>query len=132
MKKVLIIGTLHLKEKMLKYKEETEQNNPGWEVRLPVMDYYAEAKTALDVIKKNIELIKWADEVRMFWDGFPVNMGGLSLLMEQMAYNLGIFPGAIKFGSKGLHVYGHSLEPLAMRAGNHELAEKFNEFKKNM
>lgn len=66
------------------------------------------------------------------WGGFPVNMGGLSLLMEQMAYNLGIFPGAIKFGSKGLHVYGHSLEPLAMRAGNHELAEKFNEFKKNM
>ena len=72
MKKVLIIGTLHLKEKMLKHKEETEQNNPGWEVRLPVMDDYAEAKTALDVIKKNIELIKWADEVRMFWDGRSV------------------------------------------------------------
>jgi thymidylate synthase len=65
------------------------------------------------------------------WGGFPVNMGGLSLLMEQMAYNLGIFPGAIKFGSKGLHVYGHSLEPLAMRAGNHELAEKFKMFKEN-
>jgi thymidylate synthase len=69
------------------------------------------------------------------WDlynGFPVNIGGLSLLMEQMAYNLDILPGAIKFGSKGAHVYGHALEVLALKAGNSELAEKFNEFKRNI
>jgi thymidylate synthase len=66
------------------------------------------------------------------WGGFPVNMGGLSLLMEQMAYNIGIFPGAIKFGSKGLHVYSHSLDVLAMRAGNHKLTQAFKNFKRRI
>jgi hypothetical protein len=69
--KVLIIGTLHLKDKMLKHKEFLESHDKC-EVRLPVMDDYSECKSALDLIKTNIERIKWADEIHMFWDGRSV------------------------------------------------------------
>jgi len=54
------------------------------------------------------------------WDayaGFPVNMGGLALLMEYMAGELGVNPGALSFCSKGLHVYEHSISQLNMRCG---------------
>jgi len=64
------------------------------------------------------------------YGGWPVNYGGLALLLEETAYDLGIFPGFIKFSSKGLHVYGHAIEPLVMRSGNTEVVERFNKIKK--
>ena len=64
------------------------------------------------------------------WGGWPVNYGGLALLLEETAYDLGIFPGFLKFSSKGLHVYGHSIEPLVMRSGNDEVIERFERIKK--
>jgi thymidylate synthase len=54
------------------------------------------------------------------WDayaGFPVNMGGLALLMEYMAGELDVKPGALSFCSKGLHVYEHSIDQLMARCG---------------
>ena len=54
------------------------------------------------------------------WDcysGFPVNMGGLALLMEYMANELEVYPGALSFCSKGLHVYEHSIGQLMARSG---------------
>ncbi|MCK9371448.1 thymidylate synthase [Candidatus Dojkabacteria bacterium] len=54
------------------------------------------------------------------WDlhsGFPVNMGGLALLMEYMAHELEVFPGALSFCSKSLHVYEHAIEQLISRTG---------------
>jgi len=68
MKKILIFGTIHLKDRMLKHKEYLGEC--GDIVRLPVLDDYSgECKTALDIIKKNISEIKWCDEMHMFWDG---------------------------------------------------------------
>lgn len=54
------------------------------------------------------------------WDayaGFPVNLGGLALLMEHMAHELEVKPGALSFCSKGLHVYEHSIDQLMSRCG---------------
>jgi thymidylate synthase len=54
------------------------------------------------------------------WDayaGFPVNMGGLALLMEYMAGELGVNPGSLSFCSKSLHVYEHSIDQLMNRTG---------------
>ena len=54
------------------------------------------------------------------WDafaGFPVNMGGLALLLEYMAHELGVAPGALSFCSKGLHVYEHAIGQLLARTG---------------
>ncbi len=54
------------------------------------------------------------------WDayaGWPVNMGGLALLMEYMANELEVGVGALSFASKGLHVYEHAIEQLKSRCG---------------
>jgi nucleoside 2-deoxyribosyltransferase len=66
-KRVLIIGSLHYKEKMERHKKLLEEMNR--EVKLPVLDDYTDCRTALDVIRANIERIKWADIIHMFWDG---------------------------------------------------------------
>lgn len=47
------------------------------------------------------------------WGGFPVNLGGITLLNEYVAESLGdVEPGPIAFMSKGLHVYDFALDPL--------------------
>ena len=51
------------------------------------------------------------------WDlygGFPVNMGGFTLLNEYMAQELVIEPGPLSFTCKSLHCYSFQLEPLKM------------------
>lgn len=63
------------------------------------------------------------------WGGWPTNYGGIALLLEEMAYRIGILPGVIKFGSKGLHVYGHTIEPLIMRSGQYDLIERLENIK---
>ena len=69
------------------------------------------------------------------WDcysGMPENLGGIALLLHYMAGELGVEEGAIVAISKGLHVYGHSIEPLALRSGNSEIAERFKKIKENL
>jgi len=54
------------------------------------------------------------------WDlygAFPGNMGGITLLMEYMANELGIEVGSLAFSSLKLHCYSHSLEVLKARLG---------------
>ena len=54
------------------------------------------------------------------WDcygGWPENMGGLALLQEYMAQELGVKIGALSFTSKGLHAYDFQLEALKGRIG---------------
>lgn len=49
------------------------------------------------------------------WDlygGFPVNMGGFTLLNEYMAQELEVEPGPLSFTCKSLHCYDFQLEPL--------------------
>jgi thymidylate synthase len=41
------------------------------------------------------------------WGGFPTNLGGLQLLKEYMAREIGIQDGGIVAFSKGLHLYEH-------------------------
>ena len=42
------------------------------------------------------------------WAGFPVNMGGLQLLKEYMAGEIGVADGTLNAFSKGLHLYEHT------------------------
>jgi len=44
------------------------------------------------------------------WSGFPVNLGGLQLLKEWMARELGLEDGTLNAWSKGLHLYDFSME----------------------
>jgi thymidylate synthase len=41
------------------------------------------------------------------WGGFPTNLGGLQLLKEYMAREIGVRDGCIVAFSKGLHLYEH-------------------------
>lgn len=41
------------------------------------------------------------------WAGFPVNMGGIQLLKEYMASEIGVDDGSLIAFSKGLHLYEH-------------------------
>jgi len=41
------------------------------------------------------------------WGGFPTNLGGLQLLKEYMAKEIGVGDGTIVAFSKGLHLYEH-------------------------
>jgi len=41
------------------------------------------------------------------WGGFPTNMGGLQLLKEHMAKEIGVDDGGLIAFSKGLHLYEH-------------------------
>jgi thymidylate synthase len=54
------------------------------------------------------------------WDlfaGFPENMGGITLLQEFMASELGIEVGTLSFSSLGLHCYDYQLDVLKQRLG---------------
>jgi len=44
------------------------------------------------------------------WAGFPVNLGGLQLLKEYMAKEIGVEDGSMVCLSKGLHLYDHCWE----------------------
>lgn len=49
------------------------------------------------------------------WDlyaGFPENMGGMTLLNEYIAEQLGIKPGPLCFTSAGLHLYDYQIDPV--------------------
>jgi thymidylate synthase len=41
------------------------------------------------------------------WGGFPTNLGGLQLLKEHMAKEIGVNDGSLAAFSKGLHLYEH-------------------------
>ena len=49
------------------------------------------------------------------WNGFPANLGGLQLLKEYMACEIGVSDGEIIAASKGLHLYDYVWELAALR-----------------
>jgi len=54
------------------------------------------------------------------WDlyaAFPENMGGITMLMEYMANELGIEVGTLSFSCLKLHAYEHAMEALIARIG---------------
>lgn len=42
------------------------------------------------------------------WGGFPSNLGGLQLMKEYMASEIGVKDGEIVAASKGLHLYDYT------------------------
>ena len=44
------------------------------------------------------------------WGGFPANLGGIQLLKEYVAAEIGVEDGEIIATSKGLHIYGYSFD----------------------
>lgn len=63
--KITIIGTTSYYNKMVLHAAMLEAN--GHEVRLPAFDDHPEL-TEMGICDHNLELIKWADEVHVFWD----------------------------------------------------------------
>jgi thymidylate synthase len=51
------------------------------------------------------------------WGGFPVNLGGLELLKQYMAAEIGVENGTLMAASKGLHIYDHCLRYVRLRRG---------------
>jgi len=51
------------------------------------------------------------------WGGFPVNLGGIQLLKEYMADEIGVDDGILVASSKDLHIYEHTWLVAGMRIG---------------
>jgi thymidylate synthase len=51
------------------------------------------------------------------WGGFPLNMAGLSMLMDQMCVDSNLEPGKFIYHSKGLHLYEYSWSSALARLG---------------
>ena len=49
------------------------------------------------------------------WSGFPANLGGIQLLKEYMAAEIGVEDGEIIASSKGLHLYDYVFELAELR-----------------
>lgn len=49
------------------------------------------------------------------WGGFPSNLGGLELVKQYMAQEIGVEDGEIIAASKGLHLYEYSWDLAKLR-----------------
>jgi len=58
------------------------------------------------------------------WGGFPSNLGGLQLVKQYMAEEIGVDDGEIVAVSKGLHLYDYSWELAKLRTGKNNLEIK--------
>jgi thymidylate synthase len=56
------------------------------------------------------------------WGGFPSNLGGLQLVKQYMAEEIGVEDGEIIAVSKGLHLYEYSWEVAKTRTGKVNIA----------
>lgn len=60
------------------------------------------------------------------WGGFPSNLGGLELVKQYMAEEIGVENGEIIASSKGLHLYDYSWELAKQRTGKLDIDIKEN------
>jgi len=58
------------------------------------------------------------------WGGFPSNLGGLQLVKQYMAEEIGVEDGEIIAASKGLHLYDYAWELAKLRTNKLSLAIK--------
>jgi thymidylate synthase len=58
------------------------------------------------------------------WGGFPSNLGGLQLVKQYMADEIGVDDGEIIACSKGLHLYDYSWDLAKMRTNKNNLVIK--------
>lgn len=73
-----------------------------------------------DEIKEDYLLTKVIYRSWDLYSGFPVNMGGFTLLNEYVANELGIEPGPLSFTCKSLHCYDFEIEPMLIRLNKKE------------
>jgi len=66
MKRIFIAHSLGLTNKALEYVKKLEQK--GYIVYIPGRDT-PQNLTAEEILKRNLDAIKWCDEVHVFWDG---------------------------------------------------------------
>ncbi len=66
MKKIALIGSTHLRDKMKWHQHRLREKRD--EAMLPSFDNDVEGE-GLDLLRNNRWLIEWADEVHLFWDG---------------------------------------------------------------
>lgn len=64
--KIAIIGTTAYRHNLMQNAKKSLEC-AGHEVRLPTFDGGAENE--LELMQRNLDLIRWADEVHVFWDG---------------------------------------------------------------
>ena len=72
--KITIIGTTAYQDRMHKHVEEMTEK--GHEVRIPAFDNHSADFDELDICEYNRNLIEWADEIHMFWDGRSIGTIG--------------------------------------------------------
>lgn len=76
--KIAIIGTsCYYTSKMIPYKKKLK--DAGHEVQLPILDdypYLPPKRIELMLMAGNLEAIKWADAVHVFWDGRSMGAWG--------------------------------------------------------
>jgi thymidylate synthase len=58
------------------------------------------------------------------WGGFPSNLGGLQLVKQYMAEEIGVQDGEIIAASKGLHLYDYAWDLAKLRTNKHNLVIK--------
>ena len=58
------------------------------------------------------------------WGGFPSNLGGLELVKQYMAEEIGVENGEIIASSKGLHLYDYSWDLAKQRTGKLDIEVK--------
>ena len=58
------------------------------------------------------------------WGGFPSNLGGLQLVKQYMAEEIGVEDGEIIAASKGLHLYDYAWDLAKLRTNKHNLVIK--------
>lgn len=58
------------------------------------------------------------------WGGFPSNLGGLELVKQYMAEEIGVENGEIIASSKGLHLYDYSWDLAKQRTGKQDIIIK--------
>ena len=72
--KVAIIGTTCYEE-MMKDHARMLLTTYGAIVRLPVLDHHG-AASELEIMQRNREMIEWADEVHVLWNGHSIGTWG--------------------------------------------------------
>ncbi|MFH1638555.1 MAG: thymidylate synthase [Candidatus Woesearchaeota archaeon] len=110
-----------IEEVIRKYKEEGHRTNQCvMEIGMP-SDIKLKDPPCLRLIDTRIQ----DDKLHFFvyfrswdlWGGFPVNLGGIQLLKEYMAEEIGVEDGEIIASSKGLHIYDHGWDLAKIRVG---------------
>ena len=114
-----------IKEVIRMYKEEGHGTNQACMAVCDPKSIYLEDPPCLRQVDTRIRYGKLHFIVYFrswdLWSGFPVNLGGLQLLKEYMAEEIGVGDGEIIACSKGLHLYEYAWPLADMRLGKHEI-----------